>query len=34
MVTICPSILSADFSRLAEELKDVEQKGPAVSISI
>ena len=27
MVTICPSILSADFSRLAEELKDVEQKG-------
>ena len=27
MVTICPSILSADFSRLAEEIKDVEQKG-------
>ena len=27
MVTICPSILSADFSRLAEEVKDVEQKG-------
>ena len=27
MVTICPSILSADFSRLAEEIQDVERKG-------
>lgn len=27
MVYICPSILSADFSRLAEEVKDVETKG-------
>ncbi|WP_296826623.1 ribulose-phosphate 3-epimerase [uncultured Megasphaera sp.] len=27
MVTICPSILSADFSRLADEIKDVESKG-------
>lgn len=27
MATICPSILSADFSRLAEEIQDVEQKG-------
>lgn len=27
MIHICPSILSADFSRLAEEIKDVESKG-------
>ena len=27
MVTICPSILSADFSRLAEDIQDVERKG-------
>ena len=26
MIHICPSILSADFSRLAEEIKDVESK--------
>ena len=27
MVTICPSILSADFARLADEVKDVEKGG-------
>ena len=27
MITVCPSILSADFSHLAEEIKDVEEKG-------
>lgn len=27
MIHICPSILSADFSRLAEEIKDAETKG-------
>lgn len=27
MIHVCPSILSADFSRLAEEIKDVESKG-------
>ena len=27
MIHICPSILSADFSRLAEEIKDVESMG-------
>lgn len=27
MTKICPSVLSADFSRLAEELRDVEEKG-------
>lgn len=27
MITVCPSILSADFSRLAEEIQDVAQKG-------
>ena len=27
MVKIAPSILSADFSRLGEEIKDVEQGG-------
>ncbi|WP_301962102.1 ribulose-phosphate 3-epimerase [uncultured Megasphaera sp.] len=27
MIHICPSILSADFSRLSEEIKDVESKG-------
>lgn len=27
MIHICPSILSTDFSRLAEEIKDVESKG-------
>lgn len=26
-ITVCPSILSADFSRLAEEIQDVEAKG-------
>lgn len=30
MVKICPSILSADFSRLAEEIQDVEKKGADV----
>ena len=30
MVKICPSILSADFSRLAEEIQDVEAKGADV----
>ena len=27
MIKICPSILSADFSRLAQEVRDVEAKG-------
>ena len=27
MITVCPSILSADFSRLGEEVQDVAQKG-------
>ena len=27
MVTICPSILSADFARTADEVKDVEKGG-------
>ena len=27
MVAICPSILSADFARLADEVKDVEKGG-------
>lgn len=27
MVMVCPSILSADFSRLDEEIRDVEKKG-------
>lgn len=27
MITVCPSILSADFAKLAEEIQDVEKKG-------